>query len=86
MNIIQYGVRQSNNLYIRLTNINHMETSKNNPILNFRIGNAKDGFEEVDEYDVIGGMTKNDGDMQKRSGGSFITLTREAVDSTESSG
>lgn len=70
-------------------NIERM-SNKNSPILNFRLENEMSKDQVVINLDIVTGLTKNGlgkkENFHARLGGSFITLTREAVDSTESSG
>jgi hypothetical protein len=67
-----------------------MKSNKNSPILNFRLENEMSKEQVVINLDIITGLTENGlskkGSFHARPGGTFITLTREAVDSTESSG
>ncbi len=64
-----------------------MESSKNNPILKFRLDDPAGVTEPVEELNLVSGLNRNgDQHLQNLPGGSFITLTREATDSTESSG
>lgn len=64
-----------------------MKTSKTNPILNFRLGNETCAAKDVEELDLINGLSKNwISNLLNLPGGSFITLTRETADNTESSG
>lgn len=62
-----------------------MESKKFNPILNFRLGNLQEEVEDQsnnltsDARNCVEGVTLY-------PAGSYITLTREAIDSTEFAG
>lgn len=56
-----------------------MESKTHNPILNFRLADCRDINEELNaDY------KENTREPKNYAAGSFITLTREAIDSTES--
>lgn len=62
-----------------------MEGKKNNPILNFRLENLQEATEDH-RRSIISDIRNGTGDNQIYPAGSYVTLTREAIDSTESAG
>lgn len=65
----------------------YMETNITNPLLNFRLVNERYYVADVNELDLISGMNESGfKNFHNHPGGSFITLTRETADNTESSG
>ena len=66
-----------------------MELTRNNPILLFRNMGVEHNNEVEVFQNLITGLTdrnKNNLNKSFTPAGSFITLTREAIDSTEASG
>jgi len=62
-----------------------MESKKNNPILNFRLKNINEDIED-NQANSIADASNGVYNTAIYPAGSYITLTREAIDSTESAG